>query len=62
VGVNVSVAVSTLGVADGPPVRVRIINCVDVAGETLVNVAVMLGVGVAVGFSGVNVHASQPMQ
>ena len=62
VGVNVKVAVSKLGVDEAPPGCVGSTNVVAVAGKVLVDIGVMLGVGVGVGFSGVSVQASQPMQ
>jgi hypothetical protein len=56
VGVKVSVAVSRLGVTDGPTVIEGVSDCV---GDVM---AVMVAVCVALGFSGVIAHASQPMQ
>ena len=64
VGAEVFVAVMVWisGVPEGPFVTVCRIRGVTEAGRVAVNVAVMVGVGVAVTLSGVRVQASQPTQ
>jgi len=62
VGLTITVAVNTPGGKVGPLVRLGITQGVTVAGIVAVNMGVMEAVGVGVGFSGVSVQASQPIQ
>ncbi len=56
------VTVNRFGVCVGPPVRLGKTQGVMVAGDVRVKTEVMEGVGVGVGFWGVRVQASHPMQ
>ena len=58
-GVNVAVAVSRLGVGDGPLVVKGMTNGVPVI---VAGMKVTVAVGVGVAFPGITTQASQPMQ
>ena len=62
VGFTITVAVWRLGGKVGPVVRLGKAQGVRVAEAVPVTNGVLVIVGVGVGFSGVRVHANQPMQ